>query len=144
MEGGGSANFIFMGAGIFLIKNFVGQGAGKKTLPPKLSHETVPTTPLLPMAPSGTFPTPPNPVHIYIRSTSPFGVLSPVFVYSKFQGSVCPLQGSKSPNLGKEGFGVKKPISCHPRKGRSEPKNPHFYTGHSRKRVSFLTRNTLF
>ena len=40
--------------------------------------------------------------------------------------SVRPLQGSKSPKSGKEGFGV---ISQCPRNERFESKNPHFPCG---------------
>ena len=58
---------------------------------------------------------------------------------------VCPSQGPKSPKSAKEGFGVKKTaIPHHSRKGRSESKNPHFYTEHYKESGACLTRNTLF
>ena len=37
-----------------------------------------------------------------------------------------PCTGVKTPKLRKEGFGVEKPSSPHPRKGRFESENPHF------------------
>ena len=57
--------------------------------------------------------------------------------------SVCPLQGSKSPKSGKEGFGVKKtPIfSQCPRNGRFESKNPNFSTGLHKENGDFLTQS---
>ena len=56
-----------------------------------------------------------------------------------------PLTGVKNPKIGKRGFRSQKtPISPHPRKGRLESKNPHFYTGHHRENGDFLTRDALF
>ena len=59
--------------------------------------------------------------------------------------SVRPIQGSKTTKIGKRGFRSQKtPISPHPRKGRLESKNPHFYTGHHMENGDFLTRDALF
>ena len=59
--------------------------------------------------------------------------------------SVCPLQGSKNPKIGKRGFRSQKtPISPHPRKGSLETKNPHFPCGALYRNGDFLTRDALF
>ena len=56
-----------------------------------------------------------------------------------------PLTGVKIPKIGKRGFRSQKtPISDHPRKGRSEPKNPHFHTEHYKGNGDLWARNTLF
>ena len=49
-----------------------------------------------------------------------------------------PCTGVKNPKSGKEGFGVKTPMSPHPRKGRCESKNPHFLSG--TKTLRFIKR----
>ena len=54
-----------------------------------------------------------------------------------------PLTGAEIRKIGKRGFGVT-PIPHHPRKGRSESKNPHFYTEHYKEKGEFSTRSPLF
>ena len=55
------------------------------------------------------------------------------------------LTRAEIPKIGKRGFRSQKtPISHHPRKGRSESKNPHFYTEHYKENGDFLTRSALF
>ena len=61
--------------------------------------------------------------------------------------SVCPLQGSKAPKSGKEGFGVKKPpFPPHPRKRSSRVKKSPFslYRCTCIENGDFLTRDALF
>ena len=56
-----------------------------------------------------------------------------------------PLTGAQIPKIGKRGFRSQKtPISPHPKKGRSESKNPHFYAEHYKENGDFLTRSALF
>ena len=58
---------------------------------------------------------------------------------------VGPLQGSKSPKSGKEGFGVKKlPFPNSPEKGALSQKNPHFSTGLHKENGDFSTQSALF
>ena len=61
----------------------------------------------------------------------------------KFANPFAPYRGQK-PQNGKEGFGVRKPISPHPGKGRLESKNPHFPSGALYRNGDFLTRDALF
>ena len=67
------------------------------------------------------------------------------FVYVFFYESVCPLQGSKSPRSGKEGFGVKKnPFPTTPEKGVPSPKNPHFPCSALYGNGDFLAQSAFF
>ena len=51
----------------------------------------------------------------------------------------------QNPQNRERGFRSQKPpFSHHPRKGRSESKNPHFYTEHYKENGDLLTQNTLF
>ena len=60
------------------------------------------------------------------------------------RNSFAPYRG-RNPQIGKRGFRSQKtPTSHHPRKGRSESKNPHFYTEHCKEKREFLTRSPLF
>ena len=57
----------------------------------------------------------------------------------KESGHRLPLTGAKIPQIRKRGFRSQKtPISHHPRKGRSESKNPHFYTEHYKENGDFF------
>ena len=65
-------------------------------------------------------------------------------------GMRLPLTGVKIPKIGKRGFRSQKtPISHHPRKGRSESRNPHVYTERYKENVDlvnggFFNSETLF
>ena len=59
--------------------------------------------------------------------------------------SVRPLQGSKSPKSGKDGFGVKKlPLPSVPEMGALSQKNPHFSTGLRKEMGIFLPQSAHF
>ena len=58
--------------------------------------------------------------------------------------SVRPVQGSKTPKWGKEGFGVKNAHFPPTPEARLESKNPRFYTGHHTENGDFLTQDALF